>query len=99
MYSSTYHLIRSKLDGKYLVARVRKEEDEHNYLLIFLEDYQALSYLNTHAQEFAHKFSTEATSTNQLKTLLKRWGYQGVGMVTDPLIPEIQFLAGVEQIL
>jgi hypothetical protein len=94
MLSEIHYLIRSKQDGQYLVARLTdKTEKEVNYLLIFKEDFEALSYLNTHSSDVAHLFGVESLPSPQLKTLLKRWGYQGIGLVEDPLLPKIQFLS------
>ncbi len=89
------YLIRSKKDGKYLAARVQTESDrpEVSYLLIFTEDHQALSYINTHGKSMSDRLAVESVSPTQVKNLLQRWGYQGIGLVTDPLIPEIQFMS------
>ncbi|GAB4234351.1 MAG: hypothetical protein Kow0049_18250 [Stanieria sp.] len=88
------YVIRSKVDGKYLVARLQEDEDrpEVTYLLLFKEDYDALSYINTHGQDLRDRLMVESTSANQLKGLLKRWGYQGIALVEDPLLPTIQFM-------
>ncbi|BAU66581.1 hypothetical protein STA3757_39860 [Stanieria sp. NIES-3757] len=88
------YVIRSKVDGKYLVARLQEDEDrpEATYLLLFKEDYDALSYVNTHGQDLRDRLMVESTSANQLKGLLKRWGYQGIALVEDPLLPTIQFM-------
>lgn len=88
------YLIRSKKDGKYLAARVQAEGDRSSdsYLLIFSEDHQALSYINTHGQAMSDRLTVESVSPTQVKQLLQRWGYRGVALVTDPLIPEIQFM-------
>ena len=87
------YVIRSKQDGKYLVARIAKENNtEVSYLLLFKEDYDALSYINTHGKTFSDRLSVESTSSTQIKGLLKRWGYAGIGLVKDPLIPEIEFI-------
>ncbi len=90
------YLIRSKKDGKYLTARVQTESDrlsEVSYLLLFSEDHQALSYINTHGKSMSDRLTVESVSPTQVKNLLQRWGYQGIGLVTDPLIPEIQFMS------
>ena len=94
MLSGIHYLIRSKIDGQYLVARLPNTEGEKNlsYLLVFREDFEALSYLNKHAGDVADRFGVESATTNQLKAVLQRWGYQGIGMVEDPLLPRIQFL-------
>ncbi len=94
MLSQINYVIRSLQDGKYLVARISQKQDraEASYLLVFKLDHEALSYINTHAQEFCDRLSVESVSPTQLKSLLNRWGYQGIGLVEDPLIPNISFL-------
>lgn len=94
MLSAIHYLIRSKIDGQYLAARLPAEEGEKqlSYVLVFRENFEALSYLNTHAAELAHHFAVESANPNQLKGILQRWGYQGLGIVEDPLLPRIQFL-------
>jgi hypothetical protein len=93
MLSELYYLIRSRADGRYLTAKVeaREDESELRFLLIFQEHHEALTYLNTHAAELAQHFSVETILGTQLKPLLLRWGYQGVGQVKDPIEPAIQF--------
>lgn len=90
MLADRYALIRSSQDGKYVTARPRQPEEQ--FLLLFREDYEARSYLNAHGGELRDRFQVEALSTANLKDLLSRWGFQGVGIVTDPLIPMIDFL-------
>ncbi len=94
MLSQFNYLIRSQKDGKYLVARIQAENSAEtaNYLLVFKEDYEALSYINTHGKEMSSRLNVESVSATQLKSILQRWGYQGVGYVEDPLIPEIKFM-------
>jgi hypothetical protein len=94
MLSQTHYLIRSRVDGQYLVARLRTDESptEASYLLLFKEDYDALSYLNTHGASIAERFSVESIPATQLKSLMQRWGFKGIGLVGDPLEPQIQFL-------
>ncbi|MGF1490297.1 MAG: hypothetical protein ACFBSE_24670 [Prochloraceae cyanobacterium] len=94
MLSSLYYLIRSKQDGQYLVARSNDtgREKETRYLLMFTEQYDALTYLNTHAKELSDRFAVESISKIQLKAILKRWGFEGIAIVRDPLIPSIDFL-------
>jgi hypothetical protein len=82
--------MRSKTDGKYLAAR--PHENESSYLLLFKEQYDALSYLNTHAGEYASRLGVEMIANSQVPSILKRWGFIGVGVVSDPLIPSIEFL-------
>ena len=95
MFSAIHYIIRSKVDGKYLVAQINKGEDQAtvSYLLVFSEDFEALSYLNTHGSDVSDRFIVESTSGNQLKTILQRWDFQGIGLVKDPLLPRIEFLS------
>jgi hypothetical protein len=60
---------------------------------MFHEHADALSYLNTHAANVAGRFGVESITGNQLKSLLQRWGFSGVGMVQDTLLPKIEFLS------
>jgi hypothetical protein len=94
MLSQIHYLIRSKIDGQYVVARLQLPETEKqvSYLLIFKEDFDALSYLNTHSGNFRDRFAIESLPATQLKGLLQRWGFQGIGLVQEPLEPRIQFL-------
>ena len=88
------YLIRSKHDGKYLVARMpEKSGIEASYLLVFQHDYDAMSYINTHGKEFSDRLTVETASPIQLKGLMKRWNYAGFGIVKDPLLPNIQFIS------
>lgn len=94
--SQLYYLVRSRTDGQYLVAKMREqgthEGDRPTYILTFTDHADALSYLNTHAGELAEHFAVEAIAPSQLSKLMQRWGYTGIGMVNDPLIPEVEFL-------
>ncbi|TAE55572.1 MAG: hypothetical protein EAZ76_12840 [Nostocales cyanobacterium] len=90
MMSQMYYILRSKTDGKYLTARV--DEDKPGYLLLFKEDFDALSYLTAHAGDLASRLAVEAISSTQLSGLLQRWGFAGLGMVNDSLIPKVEFL-------
>lgn len=92
MLSQTHYLVRSKVDGKYLVARPADESEAESYLLVFREHFEALSYLNTHGSGVADRFAVESVAATQLKGVLRRWGFGGVGMVQDPLLPKIQFI-------
>lgn len=88
------YLIRSKKDGKYLVARVAEAGGiEASYLLVFEKDYDALSYINTHGKEYSDRLTIETASPTQLIGLRLRWDYSGFGIVRDPLVPEIRFVA------
>ncbi len=94
MFSQIYYLILSRADGRYLVAKPNTSDDSAgtSYLLMFREHFDALSYLNTHGSNIADRFTVESVSGSQLKNLLKRWGFAGVGIVQDPLVPQIEFL-------
>ena len=91
MLSEIYYLIRSKADGRYLAARPN-EDDASTFVLVFRENFDALSYLNTHASDLSDRLGVETVSGTQLKTVLQRWSFNGLGMVTDPLLPKIEFL-------
>ncbi|MGB3755678.1 MAG: hypothetical protein WBA07_04805 [Rivularia sp. (in: cyanobacteria)] len=91
MLSETYYLIRSKADGRYLAAHPN-EDDASTFVLLFRENFDALSYINTHAGDLANRLGVETVSGTQLKTVLQRWSFNGIGMVTDPLLPNIDFL-------
>lgn len=94
MLSSINYVVRSQKDGKYLVARIAQNPDspEASYLLLFKADHEALSYINAHGKAMSERLRVESVSSIQLKSLLQRWGYQGIGLVEDPLIPEVSFL-------
>ncbi len=98
MYSQIYYLVRSKLDGRYLAAHLNRASEtadqnpDPGYLLVFSEHFDALSYLNTHGLDVAHQFGVESIPGSQLDSLLKRWGFVGVGVVQDPLLPKVEFL-------
>lgn len=93
---SQFYLIRSRTDGDYLVAHPNgakpADQPSPGFLLMFREHFEALSYLNTHGADVADRFAVESIPDTQLNALLKRWGFTGVGMVRDPLLPEIDFL-------
>ncbi|MBW4439850.1 MAG: hypothetical protein KME10_01175 [Plectolyngbya sp. WJT66-NPBG17] len=98
MFSQAYYLIRSRTDGSYLAAYPKLSEDEarspaNGYVLLFQEQYDAMSYLNKFAGGRSDRFTSESIPEAQLKTLLDRWGYKGFGIVKDPLIPSIEFLS------
>jgi hypothetical protein len=94
MFSQIYYVIRSRADGSYLAAHPNSSSNpaDTGYLLMFRENFEALSYLNTHGASVADRFTVESVPGSQLKNLLKRWGFVGMGMVIDPLIPSIEFL-------
>ncbi|MGL5032229.1 MAG: hypothetical protein ACRC6M_00315 [Microcystaceae cyanobacterium] len=101
MLSSFHYALRSKLDGQYLVARLKAADGETAiaYLILFKEDYDVLSYVQTHAPELREKFGTESVSNSQLKGLIQRWGFKGLGLVQDPLEPRIEFVSISDQLL
>lgn len=99
MFSQVYYLLRSKIDGQYLVARPRsneaetpKSEQTGGFLMLFSADHEALSYLNTHGAEVANRFALETIPGARLGALMDRWGFEGVGVVKDPLLPQVDFL-------
>lgn len=94
MFTQTYYLILSRADGRYLVAQPNASTRDagKSYLLMFREHFDALSYLNAHGSDVADRFAVETVSGSQLKGLLQRWGFTGVGVVQDPLVPQIEFL-------
>ena len=96
-----YYLLRSRQDGSYLVARPRSTpqleldkapEKAQEFLLMFREHSDALSYLNTHGAQVADRFAVESIAATRLDDLMKRWGFTGFGVVQDPLMPKIEFL-------
>jgi hypothetical protein len=91
MFSQVFYLLRSRADGKYISA-CPNPDSVVSYLLMFREDYDALSYLNAHAADVADRFGVESISGSQVDKVLQRWGFNGVGIVQDPLLPNIQFL-------
>jgi hypothetical protein len=100
MLSQPYYLIRSRADGQYLVARSNHDADSQDassqmpsrFLLLFQEHADALSYLNAHASGLTDRFAVESVPSTQVGSLLKRWEFTGIGLVQDPLIPQIEFL-------
>ncbi|NEQ25240.1 MAG: hypothetical protein F6K28_40450 [Microcoleus sp. SIO2G3] len=94
MFTQIYYLILSRADGRYLVAQPDASSSDAgaSYLLMFRERFDALSYLNAHGSDVADRFAVESVSGSQLKGLLQRWGFTGVGIVQDPLVPQIEFL-------
>jgi hypothetical protein len=51
-----------------------------------------MSYLSTHSAAAQAQLAVECLSAAQLRTNLDRWGFQGIGLVEDPILPSIQFL-------
>lgn len=95
MLSQVYYLIRSRADGRYLLAHPNTNADpsESGYLVMFREHFDALSYLNTHGPDVAARFAVESVPGTQVGGLLKRWGFTGMGIVQDPLLPKIEFFS------
>lgn len=91
MLSQIYYLLRSKVDGSYVSANPNPDQVV-KFLLLFQEDFDARSYLNTHAPDVSDRFAVESIPPTQLKTILKRWSFQGIAVVKDPLLPNIEFL-------
>ena len=63
MLLQAHYLLRSKADGSYLVANLDNQESpvkNSQYLLIFNESFDALSYLNTHGFDIREKFVVES---------------------------------------
>jgi len=94
MFSQVYYIIRSQSDGRYVAAHPETNAEKPNsvgYLLMFSQDFEALTYLNTHGANVANRFAVESIPGSQLNNLLKRWGFTGVAVVRDPLLPTIEF--------
>ena len=98
MINTPYYLLRSKSTGQYLVARppvegTHPEQPTDPFLLLFVADFDALSYLNRHAEEHAPQFSVEYCDRTKIKSICDRWDYKGVGVVNDPLVPRVEFMS------
>ena len=96
MFSQVYYLIRSKVDGSYLAAHPKPSnpdagKSQAGYLLMFQENFDALTYINKYAPDMPDRLAVEAIAGSQLKSLFDRWGFNGVGIVQDPLLPKIEF--------
>lgn len=97
MYSQIYYLLRSKVDGSYVAAHPDRTEASEpaadpGYLLLFREQFDALSYLNKYGTDVRDRFAVESLPGSQLSSILTRWGFTGVAMVEDPLLPKVEFL-------
>jgi hypothetical protein len=90
MLSQTYFVVRSQTSGQYLVAHP-SEDPSIGFLLVFSTDYDALSYVNTHAHSSRGDGRVETIASTSLRPTLDRWQLAGIGMVSDPLIPQIEF--------
>ncbi|MEO0375599.1 MAG: hypothetical protein AAF329_13430 [Cyanobacteria bacterium P01_A01_bin.17] len=91
MDSALYYVLRSQANSNYLTAHPNPDTAVA-YLLVFSEQFDALSYLNTHGSEVSQHFQVETLPTRQLRGVLDRWQLQGIGLVQDPLLPRIEFL-------
>lgn len=92
--SPIYYLLRSRADGRYLTARLPSPDPaapSTGFLLVFKADYDALSYLSAHAPDLGDQFVVEPITPSNLKPLLSRWNFQGLGMVQDPRPPDVEF--------
>jgi hypothetical protein len=83
-----YYLLRTRSNGRYLTAQPQPEQ---RFLLLFKEAADALSYLNTHAGELSAQFAVETINQSQIQPILQRWGWQGFGIVNDPILAQIEF--------
>lgn len=94
MFSQIYYVARSRQNGNYLTARLKPQNSETpaQYLLLFKEDFEVLSYLNAHAEDLRDRLAIESLAGNQIGGLLKRWSFAGVGLIQDPLTPRIEFM-------
>lgn len=90
MLSQNYFVVRSQTSGQYLVAHP-SEDPSVGFLLVFSNDYDALSYLNTHAQSSRGDGRVETIAVASLRPTLDRWQLKGIGVVSDPLIPQVEF--------
>jgi hypothetical protein len=89
MLSQFYYVVRSQASGEYLVAHPAASAAD-GFLLLFAADYDALSYINAHGS--GKGGAVEMMSASVLPATLKRWELKGVGIVQDPLIPQVQFM-------
>lgn len=90
-----YYLLRSRQNGDYIAARQpAKTEDEppQRYVLLFKHDHDAMGYLNAHAGDVSDRFAVEMSPLKQIKLTLERLGFTGVGFVSDPLVPHVDFM-------
>lgn len=97
MYSEIHYLIRSKIDGSYIAAHPDRGNNpdkpaDSGYLLLFRENFDALSYMNKYAPDLKDRVAIESIPGSQLGAILNRWGFTGVGLVQDPLLPRVEFL-------
>jgi len=94
MLSETYYVILARESGRYLTVQPQGQDNPQapRYLLIFRENFAAMTYLNHHGGGLADRFLVESVLKDKLKNLLERWGFKGIGLVEDTLEPRIEFL-------
>jgi hypothetical protein len=96
MLSQIHYLVRSQQDGRYLSANLPAQDGNQAlsqaYLLVFQENFEARSYLNKYAGDLSDRFAVESLTGPQLRQVLDRWGFAGIALVQDPLIPTIEFM-------
>lgn len=94
MLSQTYYVILARESGRYLAVQPQGQDNltAPRYLLMFRENFEAMTYLNHHGGGLADRFTVESVPQGQVKSLLQRWGFTGIGMVQDTLEPKIDFL-------
>ncbi|WP_083616830.1 hypothetical protein [Planktothrix serta] len=91
MFSEVYYILRARADGRYVTARPDPDSPS-GYLLLFSEQFDALGYLNKHAGDLKDRFAVESITGSQIKPILQRWGFVGIGKVKDVLLPEVDFI-------
>ncbi|MGB3534765.1 MAG: hypothetical protein WBA13_14780 [Microcoleaceae cyanobacterium] len=91
MFAQVYYLLLAKADGQYLTAHP-DSDNSTAYLLLFHEQFEALSYLNKFAGDLASRFAVESVTGSQMKGILQRWGFGGIALIKDPILPEIEFM-------
>lgn len=91
MFAQVYYLLRAKADGRYLSAHPHRDTTQA-YILLFSEQFEALSYLNKYAADLASEFAVESITGSQMKGILQRWGFGGIAFVKDPLLPKVEFM-------
>ncbi len=91
MLSEVYYILRARADGRYVTARPDPDRPSA-YLLLFSEQFDALGYLNKHAGYLKDQFAVESLTGSQIKPILQRWSFAGIGMIKDPLLPQIEFI-------
>jgi hypothetical protein len=84
-------LLRAKADGQYLTAHPHLDQAQA-YILLFSEQFDALSYLNKYAADLAAEFAVESITGSQIKGILQRWSFEGIAFVKDPLLPKVEFM-------